>query len=302
MEKIKIDLNINDDVEFEQQMLKEFYDHQEAVKYVKKLGVSDETIKKEIAKIYNFLLDFKYCENCPGLNKCNKEQPTLCTKLTYVDGVLDRELTYCKKALQKLESDAQFITRDFPAEWLNANIASIDNVQQDLGRKEVAKKFTAFTAKKYDGWIYIMGGQNTGRSYITAVLANKLIAEKNLGPIAFLNSGDRIKELNDLTYSKEKAKFEKLLERYSSVPVLVFDDFGNGYINDYVRDAIIQPILAKRAQKRLLTIFTSDYTIDEIGTLFTTNQNAGLIRAEQIKKILKALCGKEISLGTLGLY
>jgi primosomal protein DnaI len=185
---------------------------------------------------------------------------------------------------------------------LDAHIASIDNVDSDLGRQEIAKKLTLSAKGKYDGWIFIKGGPNTGRTYVTAVLCNKLFAEKDLGPIAFLNSPERIKELNDLSYSKEKDKFEKTMNLYQNIPVLVFDDFGNGYVSDYIRDAIIQPIIAKRAQKRLLTIFTSDYSIDEIGTLFTTNQNAGAIRAEQIKKILKALCGKEINLGDLPIY
>lgn len=302
MERIKLNINISIDENLKQEMLKEFYSYPRAVEYVKKLGIPDEIIEKYIAKIYDFVLDSKYCDNCPGIKACGKDEPTLCTKLTYVNGIVDRELTLCKKALKKIEADNYFKVADFPNDWLDANIASIDNVQADLARKEAVSKILGYANKKYDGWIYLTGSQNSGRSYITAVLCNKLLAEKDLGPIAFLNSGDRIKELTDYNYSKEKDKFEETLDLYSNIPVLVLDDFGNGYINDYVRDAIIHPIIAKRAQKRLLTIFISDYSIDEIAALFTTNQNAGAIKAEQIRKVIKALCGKEINLGNLSIY
>lgn len=299
MEKIKSGFRFEIDESLKQEMLEEYRNTPTAVKYVKKLGITEEDIDKYIDRIYDFVCDVKYCENCPGIKACQKTNPLLCTKLVYVNGIVDRELTPCKNVLKKMEIEDQFRVIDFDREWLDVSIKDVDN---SSGRAQVVSKFKQFVSNKYDGWLYVTGGPNSGRTFLTAVLCNKLIAAKELGPICFLNAPERIKQLSDFNYSKEKDKFDKTIELYSSVPVLVLDDFGNGFISDYIRDAIIQPILAKRAQKRLFTIFTSDYQIDEIGTLLTTNQNAGALRAEQIRKIIKNMCGKEINLGDLSIY
>ena len=299
MEKIKTSFKFEIDETLKANMLKEFYATPLAVKYVTKLGISEDDIDKYIDRIYDVVSDIKYCENCPGVKACKKENPILCTKLTYVNGVVNRQLTPCKAVLKKMEIEEAFTVCDFDKDWLDASVKDID---QSGPRAQVIHKFKSYSEGKYEGWIYITGAANSGRTFLTAVLCNKLIAAKNLGPICFLNTPERIKQLSDFNYNKEKDKFEKTIEFYSSVPVLVLDDFGNGFISDYIRDAIIQPILAKRAAKRLLTVFTSDFTIDEITTLFTTNQNAGALRAEQIRKIIKALSGNEINLGDLSIY
>ena len=94
---------------------------------------------------------------------------------------------------------------------------------------------------------------------------------------------------------------DKKLELYSNIPILVLDDFGNEFKNDFVRDAILFPILSTRASKRLLTIFTSDFTISDIEALYS-NTKAGAIRAKQIAKLIQSMCDEEISLGDISIY
>ena len=79
------------------------------------------------------------------------------------------------------------------------------------------------------------------------------------------------------------------------------DDFGNEFVNDFIRDTIIYPIISTRHNKNLMTIFTSDFTIDEIETLYSTSK-AGQLRAKQICKIISTSVKKEIDLGTLAIY
>ena len=98
-----------------------------------------------------------------------------------------------------------------------------------------------------------------------------------------------------------KEDFDKKLDLYSNVPILVLDDFGNEFKNDFVRDAILFPILSTRASKRLLTIFTSDFSVSDIEALYS-NTKAGAIRAKQIAKLILSMSDEEINLGDISIY
>ena len=125
-------------------------------------------------------------------------------------------------------------------------------------------------------------------------------AKKNKGPICFLNTPKRIGELNDL-YFKDKERFNKRMEIYSNCNLLVLDDFANEFKNDLIRDAILFPILNNRNTKKLMTMIVSDYKINDVVELYSTSK-AGQIRAEQIGKILKTNCEKEVSIGEISVY
>ncbi|MCQ2088307.1 MAG: hypothetical protein MJZ37_09650, partial [Bacilli bacterium] len=168
-------------------------------------------------------------------------------------------------------------------------------------RKKALKKYVDFIKGGYSGWIYLNGGIGTGRSYFSAVISVDA-ANRNLGPICYLNCVNRIRELNDLSFVKKGNDFQTLIDRYSKVPILVLDDFGNEFKSDFVRDGILYPILSYRASHSLFTIINSDFSIEEIKTLYGINSKAGEIRAKQIANLLVNECGNEINLGDLKLY
>lgn len=148
-------------------------------------------------------------------------------------------------------------------------------------------------------WIYVRGGHRVGKSFLMATLVNDFIAIKK-EQAAFINSATRIKELNDLAFN-DKERFAKSIVELSNVPLLVFDDFGNEYKNDYVRDTIVLPILIERAKNRKLTFFTSDFSIIEIGQLYETSK-AGAIRARQLTRLLKEMAEEEFDLSGVSAY
>ena len=88
MEKISVDLNITSSEEILEQMYQEYLSCPQAVKYLANLGLSDAQIRDNIAKVYDFVMDLKYCNKCPGVEKCNKENPLFCTKITYKSGYI----------------------------------------------------------------------------------------------------------------------------------------------------------------------------------------------------------------------
>ena len=293
------DLNIMSSLEDEEalkRMKAEYLRCSKAVKFIKELGVPDEVVDRYIVKVYDLVKDLNYCSNCQGIEKCQKENPLLVTKLVYKYGILDRELTPCRRILEKMEVENKFRVRDFEDEWLNNSIEKLDKTRE---RALVVKKYVNYVKDLSDEWIFINGENNTGRSYLAATIAVD-IAKNKKGPICFLNSALRFKELLDLSYSN-KNRFQELLDLYSTCQVLIIDDFGSEFKNDFVRDAILMQIIIKRSSKKLFTIFTSDYSIKQIETLYSANKIAQ-IQAERIFRIIRNECKKEISLGEVGVY
>ena len=293
MEKIKVDLNVTSSDDILEEMYREYLTCPKAIKYLAGLGLSDKQIRDNIAKIYDFVVDLKYCDKCPGVDKCQKENPLFCTKVTYRNGYVDREISPCKKFLQRVEFQNQFLIRDFDSDLLDVTFKDVEDNQPKL---EIIDKYIQFKKHKINNWIYVTGMANTGKSFaVTAIAVD--IAKNKQGPIIFANANRRIAELTDL-YFKDKERFKRELDRYCTVPVLVLDDFGNEVKTDLIRDAIIFPILSTRASKKLFTIITSDFTVNELVTLYSTSK-AGEIRAKQIGSIIKNVAGKEINLGDI---
>ena len=297
MEKLKVNIYDYTDDELISEMKKAYLACPQAIKYCNDLNIPSAKIDENIVKIFDFVCDINYCNKCPGIKKCKKQNPLLCTKIIYSQGEVDRQLVPCKELLKQIAFQNQFLVRDFEEDWLDSTLRSID---RNNGRDKALERYSKFIKEKDNGWIYLTGGKNSGRSYFAAALtANS--ARRERGPICFLNSTLRLRELFDLGYGKKKEEFDKKLDLYSNVPILVLDDFGNEFKNDFVRDAILFPILNNRAGKRLFTIFTSDFSVEEIETLYS-NTKAGAIRAKQISKLISNMAGNEINLGDISIY
>ena len=295
MEKLNRKTYYKPDENIIKKMKDTFYNCPTAVSYCRSLKIPEEVMNENIDILYDFASDVNYCKKCPGIDNCIKENQLLVTKVVYDDGILERQLTPCKKLLEKMKLKNQFMVMDFDADWLNKELKQLDS---NAGRNKALKKYVAFCKHKSDEWLYLTGEKNTGRSFVAANLAIDL-ARKEIGPIAFINCPQRFRQLADLNF-KNQELFQKTLDSYSSVPILVLDDFGNEYKNDFIRDTVFE-ILNKRANDRLMTFFTSDLPIDDIVTIYSTSKAAG-VRARQIGRLLRNNCGEEINLGEVSIY
>ena len=297
MEKLKVNLDYASDDSILKEMRKAYDNCPSAVKFCRDNGIPDEVIDNDITKVYDFVSDLNYCRNCPGVKKCNKNNPLLCTRIVYTSGILERQLVPCKEIIKRMRFERLFKVRDFPEEWLDVNLK--EDVDSTLERKKALQKYISYIKTGKNDWIYLVGNKNSGRSYLAAAMVVDA-ARREMGNICYLDSSLRIRELNDLSL-KKKEEFQERLDFYSNVPILVFDDFGNEFKTDFIRDAIIFQIISNRASKKLFTIFTSDFNIDEIQELYSTSKAAS-IRAKQIANLIRSGAGTEINLGDLSIY
>ena len=300
VEKLKIkNLDVKSDDSLIQQMKEALYACPAAVKFCKEQGMSEQVMEDNITKIYDFVRDVNYCRKCPGIKQCKKDNAYLNTKVTYSYGVVDTQLIPCKEILKRVSFERQFLVRDFNDEWLDNVLSDINKTKE---KTEAVETYMKYLRNEDNTWLYLTGGIGSGKSFFAAVLSIDLAKKglKGKSPICFINSAQRLLELSDLNKQKSD-EFKKKLELYSTVPVLVLDDFGHGLRNDFIRDAIINEIITTRCNKKLFTIITSNFTLDEIEVLYSTS-NAGAIMSKQIVRTIRAMCKKEINLGDLKLY
>ena len=293
MERLKPNFLFEENKELLAKMKEEYLACPSAIKYINSLKIPEDKVNEEIVKIYDFVLDLNTCKKCPGIANCPKSNPMLCTKITYIDGVVGRELVPCKEYLKQLMFERSFVIRDFDIEWLNGDLKRID---KNTSRAEAIAKYNAYYKGESDNWLYLQGENGSGRTFLAANIAID-IAKKNRGPVAFIDVPSRFK----LLASKKDLEFKKMLDLRCQIPVLVLDDLGNEYKSDYVRENILFPILNLRSKNHLFTIITSDFSIADIATMYTTNL-ASKPKAEQIKRLLKRVTGGEINQGDLGVY
>lgn len=294
MEKLKINLAIGS-VENELLQIKEkvYKEHSDIVDKLKSFNVSDEIIDKYIVKILDHAESEKYCKNCKGQKACQKVNPLLSSDLFFDGKVIEQRFSPCKEVLIDMSAANNFLIND-----MNPNNSKAEVVLLDRNKMDPARKINEYFTTKQSKWIYLYGSLRTGRSYLASAFANKA-AKKSIGTICYIDVPFRFKELYDKSFN-DLASYSSMLETIKNCDVLILDDFGNEIKNDYIRDGILNLILTARADKKLLTIITSDYTIDEIETLYATSK-AGAIRAKQIKNLLKTN-SEVFNLGSTSIY
>lgn len=278
------------------EMVKEVKADKDVMAYVKKIGITDEAvIRDNVTTIKRFKDDLDYCRNCPGFNYCNKEDIHYVNVITYDGRFVTTELRPCKLKVQDKEKDKAFVIRDFPPSWRMSTIGSLD---KSKARMNLIKRYKQ-ALNSTRNWVYITGSHRSGKSYIAATLLNAFIEESN-NKAAFINYPTRVRDLQDMSYSN-KEEFVEMINIYSSVELLVIDNFGNEYKNEFIRDSITLAILNERAHRGLITIFTSEFSYDDIANMYMIN-SAGKSRAKQLTNLLKDFAGEPIDISTAAIY
>ena len=255
-------------------------------------GFEDLSIKKYIGSCNAFYEDYNFWKTIKTIDDVNKTGIKYGYKLKMENGLLVRT-RYLLPAYQKyMDFQSKFIYKDFDDKFDKISLKDVDNVTLKSKIKKLVKN---------KSWIYITGAIRSGRTFCAISLINAS-ANKGASDLAFINTQVRFKELQEM-YFNEKNQFNKIIDNLKNSHVLVFDGFGNEYINDIVRDNIVLPILLSRASNGKTTIFTSDFSINDIISLYSQKDKSGNnIKVKQLSNILKSMIKEEIVSSKTSLY
>lgn len=263
-----------------------------------KENLNDPTFKKIITKlkideklgclnnsiIMDSASELKNCNNCKCLYECNNrvEGHYLFPKR---DGnIIDLVYTPCK---YKKENDEMLKMRNTAGkELINARFKDIDIT--DKNRVKVIKWLKEFY-DNYDGikdlkGLYLHGVFGSGKTYLIHALLNELKINKKVEFFAVYYP-DLLKELKE-----DWDSYNLKLDRYSNVPILLFDDIGAETVSDWGRDEVLGTILQNRMNNHLTTFFTSNLTIEELEYhLSLTKSSIDKVKARRIIERIKQL-------------
>lgn len=315
----KFSIDIEKNIKFKNKLngiLTDIKNHKETMYLLKNFfnDVSDQIIQNNLIPILLFKQDLVFCQHCSGFEKCNKKifdfyisHYKLVPKKNITKDnncYLTCVLEPCELKIKELKLDIPYTFkqfghlnpfRDFPSVWHYSKIDKLDKSKVRLLLMKEYKKILDGQKK----WLFITGSRRSGKSFIAATFLNDLISKKKQKAM-FLNCIDRIGYLKDIFYDN-KIEFNDLINLYSSVNFLVLDNFGEEYKNEFIRDNIVFKILNERIKRNLITIFTSNFSYDELSKMYSFS-NFKNVYGEQLKKNLFNFAGDAIDISTVKIY
>lgn len=114
--------------------------------------------------------------------------------------------------------------------------------------------------------IYLFGPKGAGKTHLTACMANFLLSK--CVPVLFTNLFEISKAVKS-TFNRASSQTEQILiEKFSSIDVLFFDDIGSEIFSKNSGDTWLQgllfDLLNKRYNNQKATIFTSNYSLNQL--------------------------------------
>lgn len=298
MEKISTKAIFDDEFETAiEDQLKQLMNDPFVMEEIKRLEASEDEVRENISAFLSFQEDHDYCSKCPGLAGCAKSERHYQVRLQRRGKFIERSYEPCPLLMAKIEQDSKYWYDDFPSEWKVTGFASIDGKKT----RSVAIAAAIEVARgQSERWLFLNGSHRQGKTYLMVAFINEIV-KSGARRAAVINAGVRFKELLDMAIT-DKPGFKQTFDDLCTIDVLGIDDFGNEYKSDFLRDQIVYPLLLERARNKKVTMFTSDFSIAEIGTLYSSSE-AGRIRSRQLVRLLKDYCGEELKIsGISGLY
>lgn len=108
-------------------------------------------------------------------------------------------------------------------------------------------------------WSEIKG---SGKTRLICSIANELMSDIYKRQVKFCTSTQILDEIR-ATYGDSGSNESTLVNDLCSVPFLIIDDFGTEKLTDWVNEKLFS-IINQRYQSRKVTLFTSNYSIDEL--------------------------------------
>lgn len=114
--------------------------------------------------------------------------------------------------------------------------------------------------------IYLFGDKGTGKTHLTACMANDLMSK--CVPVLFTNLFEISKAVKS-TFGRETSQTEQaLIDKFSNIDVLFFDDLGTEIFTKSSGDTWLQSLLFdlvnKRYNNKKATIFSSNYSLNDL--------------------------------------
>lgn len=197
--------------------------------------------------------DCKLCRNKGWIAVVHKE-PTYVTQATKLCDCLE-----VRKMIHNAKNSGMGELLDHRLEKFEAT---------DEWQKSVLKLANQYLENNSDSWFAILGQSGAGKTMICSAIANKLL--KRYRKVKFMTWTEFTEKLKRMRFDVDRDEY---FDEFSKVEVLYIDDFlkGTVSVNSDVSYQVNQTdvkyafqLINERYNKRLVTIISSEYLIDDI--------------------------------------
>ncbi|MFD1956176.1 primosomal protein DnaI [Paenibacillus thailandensis] len=244
--------------------------------------LDEETLRINLNRVYQYVTEYRNCENCPGLDRCPNDfegHYTLLACETSGDSVqlYDRKVS-CKKFIaRRNEEQVRSRIRSFYVDEraLNGGYSTSEILDKDPERiKAVGQVLRYMTRTIEQGLqtegLYLTGSFGTGKTFLMGYMLHELAKAGYSGVIVYMP--DFVEDLKAMLH--EPGKLKETVDLMKETDLLVFDDIGAENLNPWVRDHVLGSILNYRMNRKP-TFYTSNYDLDALEQHFSFTAKDG---------------------------
>ena len=230
-------------------------------------GLSDS----EVREIERAEADKAECSKCNG-QTCHKAGGTRHLKpvIGTADGRLNIMYAICPiKARRDLKE--RFERMKVPARYQGKNFSDYEVTADNRRAVAIAQWYID---EKPQRNLYFHGGCGTGKTFLTALIAQEFIREGR--SVIFGDVPELLEEIK-MTFDSDKLKSEDVMNRYYNCDLLIMDDLGAGQVTEWSVGILYQVINRRvNAGKRL--IVTSNFDLKGLNQRLATKDAYGARR------------------------
>jgi primosomal protein DnaI len=244
--------------------------------------VDDYTLKINMNKLYQHVMEYRNCSNCPGLEVCPNDMQGHYTVLQAetMNGrsFVHEEKVSCKKFLAKQMQDAissRIRTFHVDPRVFSQGYSYADILEKDLDRAAAVDQINEYVEKTMEEGLqmrglYLVGPFGTGKTFLMCYMLYQLAKVGMTGAIVY--TPDFAEDLKGMF--TEPHKLKETIDLLKDTDLLVFDDIGAENLNPWLRDHVIGAILNYRMNRKP-TFFTSNYELSGLEKHFSFTNKDG---------------------------
>ncbi|TLS39156.1 primosomal protein DnaI [Pseudalkalibacillus caeni] len=250
--------------------------------------ITEDMVKRSLAKLYEYTNQSHSCDGCDSLSACKNMMQGYEPHLFINGNSIDLEYKRCPSKLkddEKKSKERLIQSYYIPKDILSATFSTLDTDPTRMEAIQYAVDFVeSFEPGKTFKGIYLYGDFGVGKTYLMGAIANQLAEEKGVKSL-FVYTPDFFREMKSAIQTQS---IDEKLDFIRSVPLLILDDIGSENISGWIRDDILGSILQYRMMERLPTLYTSNYDFNELEEHLAYSQKGG-IEEMKAKRIMERI-------------
>ena len=260
--------------------------NQEVLKMLAEKGLKAEDLQFKGIEVSDWLAQKHVCENCPGLEGCNRPMKGYGLELSPSLNPVLKPCRYLAAKQQKTEHRKNYLLCDLDEKALEYDIDRIDLTNEPKAYRDVVAVVRELLAKESRRGLYFHGGLGVGKTYLAACMANQL-AKKGRS-VAFVNMPKLASDLRNNI--QEEDYVASRLSRMRRADLLVLDDIGAEKMTEWIRDDILFTVLDYRMEHDKQTVFTSNSSLEDLKKrLMSSSSSQDEIKAMRIIERIRTL-------------